>query len=200
MVLLRYENLKNFYITSGMQKRLLFDSRLLQFTISRLCQQLIENHKNFTDTVLIGLQPRGIFLAERIRKNLEALLGKKVLLGYLDTTFHRDDFRRRDSPITPHETRVNFVIENKKVILIDDVLFTGRSVRAALDAMVTYGRPSKVELLTLIDRMYSRDIPVEATYVGRRVNTVRSQRILVELQEQGMPEDNIWIMEKEEVV
>ena len=127
-------------------------------------------------------------------------MSKKVLLGYLDTTFHRDDFRRRDSPITPHETRVNFVIESKKVILIDDVLFTGRSVRAALDAMVTYGRPSKVELLTLIDRMYSRDIPVEATYVGRRVNTLRSQRILVELLEQGMPEDNIWIMEKEEVV
>lgn len=181
-----------------MQKRLLFDSRLLQFTISRLCQQLIENHNDFSGTVLIGLQPRGIFLAERIRKNLEELLSKKVLLGYLDTTFHRDDFRRRDSPITPHETRVNFVIEGQKVILIDDVLFTGRSVRAALDAMVTYGRPSKVELLTLIDRMYSRDVPVEATYVGRRVNTVRSQRILVELKEQGMPEDNIWIMEKEE--
>ncbi len=127
-------------------------------------------------------------------------MGKKVLLGYLDTTFHRDDFRRRESPITAHETRVNFVIEGKKVILIDDVLFTGRSVRAALDAMVTFGRPSKVELLILIDRMYSRDVPVEANYVGRRVNTVRSQRILVELQEQGMPKDNIWITEKEEAL
>lgn len=183
-----------------MQKRLLFDSRLLRFTIARLCQQLIESHGDFSNTVLIGLQPRGIFLAERIKKNLEELLGKKVQLGYLDTTFHRDDFRRRDTPIIPHETRVNFIIEGKKVVLIDDVLFTGRSVRAALDAMVTFGRPSKVELLILIDRMYSRDIPVEATYVGRKVNTVRSQRILVELKEQGMPEDNIWIMEKEETV
>lgn len=181
-----------------MQKRLLFDGRLLQFTISRLCQQLIENHGDFTNSVLMGLQPRGIFLADRIRKNLEQLLNKKILLGYLDTTFHRDDFRRRDSPIAAHETKVSFVIEGKNVILIDDVLFTGRSVRAALDAMVTFGRPAKVELLTLIDRMYSRDIPVEATYVGRRVNTVRSQRILVELKEQGMPEDNIWIMEKED--
>ena len=139
-----------------MQKRLLFDGRLLQFTINRLCQQLIENHGDFANSVLMGLQPRGIFLAERIRTSLESLLNKKILLGYLDTTFHRDDFRRRD------------------------------------------GRPEKVELLTLIDRMYSRDIPVEATYVGRRVNTVRSQRILVELKEQGMPEDNIWIMEKED--
>ena len=181
-----------------MQKRLLFDGRLLQFTISRLCQQLIENHGDFTDSVLMGLQPRGIFLADRIRKNLEGLLNKKILLGYLDTTFHRDDFRRRDAPIAAHETKVSFVIEGKNVILIDDVLFTGRSVRAALDAMVTFGRPAKVELLTLIDRMYSRDIPVEATYVGRRVNTVRSQRILVELKEQGMQEDNIWIMEKED--
>jgi len=181
-----------------MQKRLLFDGRLLQFTISRLCQQLIENHGDFSNTVLMGLQPRGIFLAERIRKQLEELLKKKISLGYLDTTFHRDDFRRRDTPITAHETKVNFIIEGVKVVLVDDVLFTGRSVRAALDAMVTFGRPAKVELLTLIDRMYSRDIPVEATYVGRRVNTVRSQRILVELKEQGMPEDNIWIMEKED--
>ncbi|REE05818.1 bifunctional pyr operon transcriptional regulator/uracil phosphoribosyltransferase PyrR [Marinoscillum furvescens] len=181
-----------------MQKRLLFNSKLLQITISRLCQHLIENHGDFSDSVILGLQPRGIYLAERVRKELESILGKPIQVGYLDTTFHRDDFRRRDHPLTPYETKVPFLIENKRVVLIDDVLFTGRSVRAALDAMTTFGRPTKVELLVLIDRMYSRDIPVEANYVGRRVNTMKSQRVLVELQEQGTEEDNIWLINEPE--
>lgn len=176
-----------------MQKRLLFNSKLLKVTISRLCQHLIENHGDFSGSVILGMQPRGIYLAERIKKQLEESLGKKILLGYLDTTFHRDDFRRRDQPLSPSKTEVPFIIEDKKVILIDDVLFTGRSVRAALDAMTTFGRPAKVELLVLIDRMYSRHIPVEANYVGRRVNTMTSQRVLVELEEQGK-KDNIWLM------
>lgn len=180
-----------------MQKRLLFNSKLLQITISRLCQHLIENHGDFSDSVILGMQPRGIYLAERIRKRLEAMLNTKIQLGYLDTTFHRDDFRRRESPKTPNQTKVPFIIEDKKVILIDDVLFTGRSVRAALDAMTMFGRPAKVELLVLIDRMYTRHIPVEANYVGRRVNTMTSQRVLVELEEQGK-KDNIWLINETE--
>lgn len=143
------------------------------------------------------MQPRGIYLAERIKKGLEEILGKKINLGYLDITFHRDDFRRREHPLTPNQTKVPFIIEDKKVILIDDVLYTGRTVRAALDAMTTFGRPQKVELLVLIDRMYSRHIPVEADYVGRRVNTMSSQRVLVELEEQGK-NDNIWLMNETE--
>lgn len=177
-----------------MQKRLLLDSKLLQITISRLCQHLIENHQNFKETVILGLQPRGIYLAERIKKVLEAQLNVAINLGYLDTTFHRDDFRRRDHPITPSETKVPFLIENKKVIIVDDVLYTGRSVRAALDAMTTFGRPQSVELLVLIDRMYSRDIPIQANYVGRRVNTLDSQKVKVELMEQGSKKDNIWLI------
>ncbi|MFH6984134.1 bifunctional pyr operon transcriptional regulator/uracil phosphoribosyltransferase PyrR [Marinoscillum luteum] len=180
-----------------MQKRLLFNSKLLQITISRLCQHLIENHGDFSDSVILGMQPRGIYLAERIRKRLEEMLNTKIQLGYLDTTFHRDDFRRRESPKTPNQTKVPFIIEDKKVILIDDVLFTGRSVRAALDAMTMFGRPAKVELLVLIDRMYTRHIPVEANYVGRRVNTMTSQRVLVELEEQGK-KDNIWLINETE--
>jgi len=180
-----------------MQKRLLFDSQLLQVTIGRLCRQLIEVHDDFSNTVVIGLQPRGIFLAERIKKELDKMLPDKVLLGYLDTTFHRDDFRRRDEPISPSQTKVPFLIEGKNVILVDDVLFTGRTVRAALDAMNTFGRPSKVELLVLIDRLYSRHIPVTADYVGRKVNTIQSQKVLVELAEQGA-DDNIWLINKEE--
>ena len=180
-----------------MQKRLLFDSKLLKVTIKRLCQQLIEVHEDFSDSVIIGMQPRGIFLAERVKKELEAMTGKVILIGYLDTTFHRDDFRRREEPIAASQTKIPFVIENKNVILIDDVLFTGRAVRAALDAMNTFGRPAKVELLVLIDRLYSRHIPVEANYVGRKVNTIQSQKVLVEIQEQGK-EDNIWLINKEE--
>jgi len=176
-----------------MQKRLLFNSKLLNITISRLCQHLIENHGDFSDSVILGMQPRGIYLAERIKKSLQKQLNKEVPLGYLDTTFHRDDFRRRDIPKTPNQTKVPFIIEDKNVILIDDVLYTGRTVRAALDAMTMFGRPSKVELLVLIDRMYCRDIPVEANYVGRKVNTILSQHVLVELAEQGK-KDNIWLI------
>lgn len=175
-----------------MDRRLLFDSRLLEATIKRLCQQLIEVHEDFEQTVLMGLQPRGIFLAERIKKELGFFLGKEVHLGYLDATFHRDDFRRRDQPIAPSHTHIPFIIENQNVVLIDDVLYTGRTVRAALDAMNTFGRPSKVELLVLIDRLYSRHIPVEATFIGRKVNTLDHQRVIVELQEMGK-DDNIWL-------
>lgn len=179
-----------------MRKRLLFDEPLLKITIHRLCEQLIENHDDFSDSVLIGLQPRGIYLSQRIGNHLATLLKNQPKLGFLDTTFYRDDFRRRDSHIEPNETRIDFTIENKRVILIDDVLYTGRTVRSAMDAMIDFGRPQKVELLALIDRMYSRDIPVEATYVGRKVNTIESQKVLVELKEQGYKEDKIWLIEK----
>ncbi len=178
-----------------MNKRLLFDSRQLSITIKRLCHQLIESHGDFKNSVILGLQPRGIYLAERIRKELLKDQGESVPLGYLDITFYRDDFRRRDQPLRANSTNIPFIIEGKKVILVDDVLFTGRTIRAAMDAMNAYGRPEKVEFLVLIDRMYSRDIPVEGTFVGKRVNTIKSQRILVELKEQGMDEDSIWIMD-----
>ncbi|NQZ75477.1 MAG: bifunctional pyr operon transcriptional regulator/uracil phosphoribosyltransferase PyrR [Ekhidna sp.] len=180
-----------------MQKRLLFDSPLLKVTISRLCQQLIEIHEDFTDTVIVGMQPRGIYLADRVKDELQKISGIDVHLGYLDTTFHRDDFRRREAPITPSQTKIPFLIENKKVILVDDVLFTGRTVRAALDALNAFGRPDKVELLVLIDRLYSRHIPVEANYVGRKVNTIQSQKVLVELDEK-QEQDRIWLITKEE--
>ena len=180
-----------------MQKRLLFDSQLLKVTISRLCQQLIEVHEDFSQSVIIGMQPRGIFLAERIKTELENLDISNVKLGLLDTTFHRDDFRRRDELISASQTKIPFPIENQNVILVDDVLFTGRTVRAALDAINAFGRPSKVELLVLIDRLYSRHIPIQASYTGRRVNTIQSQKVLVELKEQGK-KDNIWLINKEE--
>jgi pyrimidine operon attenuation protein/uracil phosphoribosyltransferase len=171
-----------------MQKKLILDSDLLDITLSRLCEQLIENHGSFQNSVILGMQPRGIFLAEQIQKKLKELTKKEIPLGYLDATFYRDDFRRRDSPAKASETRVSFVI------LIDDVLFTGRTVRAALDAMIAFGRPEKVELLVLVDRTHTRDLPIAADYVGKYVNTIESQRVLVELEAQGFKQNRIWLI------
>jgi len=177
-----------------MQRRHLLGHPQLAITIGRLCQELIENHQNFENTVIIGLQPKGIFLAERIRKRLEEFTNAKIDLGYLDSTFHRDDFRRRDTPVKANETRIDFLIEDKNVILVDDVFYTGRSVRASLDAMIAYGRPAKVELLVLVQRNYSHHVPIAPDYVGRHVNTMDSQRVLVELTERGLENDNIWLI------
>lgn len=179
-----------------MQKKLILDSDLLNITISRLCQELIENHQHFNDTVIIGMQPRGIYLAELIHKNLEKLVKHTIPLGYLDATFHRDDFRRRE--ITKaSENRIPFIIEGKNVVLVDDVLFTGRTIRAAMDAMIAFGRPAKVELLVLIDRKYNRELPIAADYVGKAVNTLSTQKVLVELKAQGHENNKIWLVTKE---
>jgi len=177
-----------------MQKRLVIDSQLLNITIDRLCQQLIENHDNFEDSIILGLQPRGVFLAERITKKLKEILKKDIQLGYLDVTFYRDDFRKKDAPLIASQTKVPFLIEDKKVILVDDVLYTGRTVRAAMDAMIAFGRPKKVELLVLVDRKYSRDLPIQPNYKGTQVNCLESEKVLVELQEQGLKNDNIWLI------
>lgn len=177
-----------------MQKKLILDQNLLDITISRLCYQLIESHNDFSNSAIIGLQPRGKFVADRIKSKLETLVKSKVPIGYLDTTFHRDDFRRRDTPKKANETTIPFLIEDKKIVLVDDVLYTGRSVRAALDAMISFGRPSSVELLVLIDRKYTRDLPIQPNYIGKSVNTMQSQRVVVEWREQGMKDDKTWLV------
>lgn len=178
-----------------MQKRLILNPDLLSITINRLCHQLIENHSSFENTVLIGLQPRGSFLLDLISTQLNKLTGVDVIHGYLDSTFHRDDFRRRDVPPKAHETKIDFVVEDKNVILVDDVLFTGRSVRAAMDALLAFGRPKKVELLVLIDRKYSRDIPLAPNYVGKEVNTLAHQKVLVQLEPEK--QNKVWLINEE---
>jgi pyrimidine operon attenuation protein / uracil phosphoribosyltransferase len=177
-----------------MEKMLLLSGALLDLTMNRLCQQLIENHGDFQDTVLVGMQPRGRYFAHRIKQRLDALTQAKVPLGYLDTTFYRDDFRHRPEPLKASQTVMPFLIEKKKVVLVDDVLYTGRTIRAALSALGEYGRPSQIELLVLVDRVYSRDLPVQANYVGRSVNTIQSQRVMVEWTEQSALEDAIWLV------
>jgi pyrimidine operon attenuation protein/uracil phosphoribosyltransferase len=180
-----------------MQKKLILDSELFDITISRLSQQLIENHKDFSNSVIIGMQPRGLFVADILHRKLEKDTRKQIPLGYLDATFYRDDFRRRETPVKANETRIPFIIEGKSVVLVDDVLFTGRTIRAALDAMIAFGRPAKVELLVLIDRKYNRELPINADYVGKVVNTLSTQRVLVELEAQGHKQNKIWLVNKD---
>ena len=180
-----------------MRKKLILDAAQLDLTISRLCQQLIENHGNFSQTVILGLQPRGVFLANLIHQKLSETVKEPIQIGYLDVTFHRDDFRRREIPARASETRVPFVVEGRNVVLIDDVLFTGRTVRSALDAMLSFGRPARVELLVLIGRKHTRHLPVAADYVGKYVDTIETQKVLVELEAQGHPQNRIWLTTNE---
>lgn len=175
-------------------KKLLLGTELVELTIKRLCHQLIENHKNFENSVILGLQPRGIYFAEKIATTLAEITKKKIPLGYLDATFHRDDFRRGDQPLEASKTKVDFIIEGKNVILIDDVLYTGRTIRAAMDAMMSFGRPQSVELVAMIDRKYTRELPIEAKYVGRQVDSLLSQKVKVEWEAQGFKENNIWLI------
>jgi len=175
------------------RKKLLLNSELIKLTVQRLCHQLIENHNNFSDSVILGLQPRGVFFADKIKTALKEITDIDIPLGYLDTTFHRDDFRRGEEPLSPNKTEVDFITEGKKVILIDDVLYTGRTIRAAMDAMMAFGRPSSVELLCMVDRKYTRELPIEAKYIGKQVDSLQSQQVKVEWVEQGFDNDCIWL-------
>ena len=176
-----------------MQKRLVLSSKQFEITIRRLCYQLIENHNDFSGSALLGLQPRGIYVARRIQQELSQILGTpSILCGDLDITFFRDDYRRREMVI-PSATQVDFIIENKKVILVDDVLFTGRTIRAGMDALIAFGRPAKVELLAFVDRRYSRHLPIEPDYIGIAVDTLASEKVIVDWKELD-GEDSIWLI------
>lgn len=164
-----------------MEQSTLLDGPKFQITIQRLCHQLIENQEDFSNTVLIGIQPRGIYLARRIRDELENILQHPIRgFGELDITFFRDDFRRKGTgPLVPSSTSIDFIVEGKRVILIDDVLWTGRTIRSAMDALQAFGRPEKIELLVLVDRRFSRQLPIEPDYIGIQVDTIDSQKVLV---------------------
>ena len=163
-----------------MEKQVILNEQQFNFTLRRLSHQLIENHNHFEDTVLIGLQPRGIHLLESIKNILEETLGHEVRCGKLDITFYRDDFRRREKPLIPSVTNIDFSIEKKRVVLIDDVLYTGRTIRSGLDALLAFGRPSGVELMVFIDRRFRRELPIQADYIGKTVDTLTQERVSVE--------------------
>lgn len=159
----------------------------LALTIKRLAHQILENHPSLEDTVIIGLQPRGIFLSDRIVKELEKLVPPAAIqYGKLDITFYRDDVRK--SLHIASNTDIPFSIENKNVILVDDVLYTGRTIRAALDALLDYGRPSKVALCVLVDRRFSRELPIQPDYLGKAIDTIYSQRVTVLWKENNISE------------
>ena len=159
---------------------MLLNSIEVNIALHRLACQLIENHNSFANTVLVGIQPRGVFLAERIKSLLETdYKVKNIELGYLDITFYRDDFRRNDKLIEANRTNINFIVENKKVVFIDDVLYTGRSIRAALTAIQSFGRPLEIELLTFIDRRFSRHLPIQPDYRGRQVDAINNEKVKV---------------------
>jgi pyrimidine operon attenuation protein/uracil phosphoribosyltransferase len=162
--------------------KVLSENKHFDITILRLCHQLIEVHGDFSNSVIIGLQPRGIYLARRIQKVLsQILINKTIHCGELDITFFRDDFRKKE--LIPNKTHIDFIIEDKNVILVDDVLFTGRTIRAGLDAMLAFGRPLDVELLVLVDRRLFRHVPIQAKYIGMRIDSIQKQNVKVEWKE-----------------
>lgn len=176
-----------------MERKQLLSPEALAVTLNRLSRQIWEQFEAADDFCLIGLQPRGVLPARRLHTLLEGLYGRPVRFGALDITFFRDDFRRRDEPLRANQTDIPFLVEGLNVVLVDDVLFTGRSVRSAMDALAAFGRPGRVELLTLVDRRLTRELPVEATYSGLQVDSVHSQRVVVEWQEMGHPQDGVWL-------
>ena len=177
-----------------MSPKVLLNTKEVNIILHRLACQLIEKHTDFSNTVLIGLQPRGIFLAQRIKALLiENYNLSEVHLGLLDITFYRDDFRRSDKVLQANSTEIDFLIENKRVVFIDDVLYTGRSIRAALTAIQSFGRPSEIELLTLIDRRFSRHLPIQPDYRGRQVDAINDEKVLVNWKETS-GEDAVYLI------
>ncbi len=177
-----------------MKQKKLLDEPTLNVLINRLSCELIENHLDFQNSILVGLQPRGVFLLNKIVKKLiQEYDIKNLKYGKLDTTFFRDDFRSKKSPLKPTFSNINFDIENKRIILVDDVLYTGRSIRAALIAIESYGRPIKIELLTLINRRFRRHLPIQPDYIGLNVDTLQNDRVYVNLNDPNN-ESSVYIL------
>jgi pyrimidine operon attenuation protein / uracil phosphoribosyltransferase len=167
-----------------MSQKILLNHKEVNIILHRLACELIENHLDFSNTILIGIQPRGTQLALRLKQILEnEYQVKDIALGFLDITFFRDDFRRGEKSLEANKTQIDFLVEDKKVIFIDDVLYTGRSIRAALTAIQSFGRPSEIELLVLIDRRFSRHLPIQPDYRGRQVDAINNEKVVVNWKE-----------------
>ncbi|GAB4500316.1 MAG: bifunctional pyr operon transcriptional regulator/uracil phosphoribosyltransferase PyrR [Saprospiraceae bacterium] len=153
-------------------------------TLERLCHQLLEDWGDFSNACIIGIQPRGTLLSNRIYERLKQLTGnQEIEYGKLDITFYRDDFRMGDAPLAPYPNEIDFIVARKKVLLIDDVLYTGRTISAALAALQHYGRPDAVELLVLVDRRFNRELPIQPDYFGIAVDALDEAYIKVRWQE-----------------
>jgi len=178
------------------QQRELLEQYPLALTLRRLCSELRETYGDFQDTVLLGIQPRGVFFAQRIVGLLQEMYPNCQLpSGELDVTFFRDDFRRHEHPLIANATRINFQIEKKRVILADDVLYTGRTIRAAMDALLAFGRPQEVRLLVLVERRHKRELPIQPDFCGFSIDTLDQEKVRVEWAEQS-EKDSVRIEKK----
>src|SRR5690606_14101534 len=176
-----------------MGQKVLLTSKEINIILHRLACQLLEKHLDFMDTALIGIQPRGVFLAERLANLLKTDYGvKDIELGFLDITFFRDDFGRGEI-LRANMTKMDFLVEDRKVVFIDDVLYTGRSIRAALKAILSFGRPRGIELLTLIDRRFSGHLPIQPNYRGRQVDAIGDEKVKV-MWEANDGEDMVYLI------
>lgn len=165
-------------------------------TIDRLCHQLIEDYDDFSNACLIGIQLGGVLMANRIQQRLLDILEVDAIdYGKLDITFYRDDFRTRTKPLKANTTELDFLVEDKDVILIDDVLYTGRSVQAALTALNHYGRPKSVKLMTMVDRRFNRHLPILGNYTGIRIDALDEAYVKVEWEETD-GKDSILLFEE----
>lgn len=149
-------------------------------TIRRLCHQLIEHYDDFSNACLVGVQPRGVWLSDLLHQTLTELGVTNLEHGKLDITFYRDDFRTREKPLKASPTDMPFLVENKDVILVDDVLYTGRTIQAAMTALNDFGRPRKVALVSMVDRQFNRDLPIQPDFVGMRVDALDKAYVSVE--------------------
>ncbi len=172
-------------------RRLILTYEQLDLILTRLAHQLVENHGDFSNTALLALQPRGILFGRAIQQRLKTMFNIEATYGELDATFHRDDFRRTDKPLIPSKVNIDFNIEGKRIVIIDDVLYTGRSIRAALDAINDYGRPNSVELVTLINRKYRREVPIQPDYVGEQIDSRADDYVKVEWEQNQC---KVWII------
>jgi pyrimidine operon attenuation protein/uracil phosphoribosyltransferase len=163
-------------------KRVILNKKKIEIILNRLCHQLIENHQDFSNTVLISLLPRGKYIGKIICKKLKEITCKDVVYGELDISFYRDDLRNKSEPIVPHKMNMNLSVDNKDVVIIDDVLFTGRSVRSAIDALMPFGRPNSIELLVFIDRRLKRHLPIQPNYTGKIIDSIDSEKVIVNIE------------------
>jgi pyrimidine operon attenuation protein / uracil phosphoribosyltransferase len=183
--------------------RMLLDGEAIERTLSRIAHEVIERNDDLGGVALVGIHTRGVPIAQRLRRLVEERAGVELDLGQLDITFHRDDVHvrggqapRRRQPIV-RDTKLDFELEGRTVILVDDVLYTGRTVRAAIDALLEYGRPARVQLAVLADRGH-RELPIRPDYVGKNLPTARHQRVQVQLVEVDEIDRVVLVGEPEE--
>lgn len=165
-----------------MIKAKIIDKEGLRRTIARLAHEIIERNKGTENLVMIGIRTRGAYLAERLNSEIEKIENTKIPLGILDITMYRDDFRQLHPQPQVQQTDIPFDIDNKNIVLIDDVLYTGRTTRAALEAIMSFGRPAKIQFAVLIDRGH-RELPIKPDYVGKNISTSIGEEIQVKMQE-----------------